>query len=282
MKKLFLTLLVLVLALGASAQKHKDQQRPEKIAIGIRVGGNIDSFKYTEYQAADTLDFDVFMKRVKPMIGVNVEIPLLNGIIYVAPEVGLSVRGDSRLFENAGVDTLVSYKAKVNYLEARLPISIAIPVSPNFKPYVFAAPSFGMAMPTIGPLKSEITQQSLDKGKTINNTVAVNAKNVAPYDYGLTAGAGFRFRFNFPTFSMLMKLEGGYYFGLGDTYSKYEQTGQVPAQNVQAYKISGKRLNRGPEAAITIAIPLDFHSGDDCFYWSDVYKDNKHRGMYGF
>ena len=53
--------------------------------------------------------------------------------------------------------------------------------------------------------------------------------------------------------------------------------------NVNAYNINGKRLNRGIEAAITVSIPLDFRSGDDCFYWSEIEKrKNKNRGFYGF
>ena len=286
MKKTILTILVLALAYSASAQKNDENQRGEAIAIGIRVGGNLASYKYTEYQAADTLPFDAFMNRVKPMLGLSVEIPLFDGIMYVAPEVMFVGRGDARSFRSSTLDTTVYYQAKVNYLEARLPISVAIPVSKNFKPYVFAAPSFGMALDTVGPFAGEIHQYSADQA--IDDRVPIHANNMSRYDFGLTAGAGLRFRFNFKSFSMVMKLEGGYHMGFLDTYSKKEHANQATAVNLNPntghqYNVVGKRLNRGIEAAITIAIPLSFHSQDDCFYWSEIEKrKNKNRGYYGF
>ena len=240
-------------------------------------------YHYTKEPLLNALEYDSIMNRVRPMLGLNVEIPLFNGIVYVAPEVSFTGRGDSRLFQSYTLDTLVRYQAKVNYLEARLPISIAIPVTPNFKPYVFAAPSFSLALPTVGPFDSEIRQYSLDKDMTLDHTVAIDSSNMAPYDYGLTAGIGLRFRFNFPSFSLVLKTEAGYHFGFLDTYSEQEHLNQAPAQNANAYNVIGKRLNRGIEGAITIAIPLDFHSADDCFYWSDVKKKkNSNRGAFGF
>ena len=71
--------------------------------------------------------------------------------------------------------------------------------------------------------------------------------------------------------------------GFRNTYSSLEISDQAQAVNVNAYQIAWKRLNRGIEAAVTIAIPLVFHSSDDCFYWSEVEKrKNKNREMYGF
>ena len=283
MKKILLTLLILSLVGSATAQKNDNKNRPEKVAIGIRMGGNLAKYHYTKEPLLNALDYDSIMNRVRPMLGLNVEIPLFNGIVYVAPEVSFSGRGDSRLFNSNTLDTLVRYQAKVNYLEARLPISIAIPVTPNIKPYVFAAPSFGLTLPTVGPFVSEIRQYSLDKNMTLDNTVAVDSSNMSPYDYGLTAGIGLRYRFNFPSFSLVLKAEAGYHLGFLDTYSEQEHLNQAQALNVNAYNVIGNRLNRGIEGAITIAIPLDFHSEDDCFYWSDVQrKKNKSRGLLGF
>lgn len=283
MKKTLLTILALMLAGVAVAQLHGNQKRGENVAIGIKVGGNLPSYFYTENSDLNALDYDSLLTRVRPMLGLQVEIPMLGGVVYVAPEVLFTQRGDSRLFFNTPLDTLVRYQAKVNYLEARLPISIAIPVSQTFKPYVFAAPSFGLALPTVGPFASEIRQYSLNQAKTLDDVVAVDSSNMAPYDYGVTLGAGLRFNFDFSSFAMIVKLEGGYHLGLKDTYSEKEHYNQAAAVNVNAYNINGKRLNRGIEATLTIAFPLDFHPKDDCFYWSDMEKrKNKNRGLYGF
>lgn len=282
MKRTVLTLVVLMLACQLTAQQYKEK-RGEAVAIGVRVGGALANYKYTEYQAADTLPFDDFMNRIKPMLGLNVEIPLLGGVVYVAPEVAFAVRGDARRFYSNIWNTQVRYQAKVNYLEAKLPVSVAIPASSWCKPYVFAAPSFSLAIPSVGPFPSEITQASLDSPQSFDDKVAVDSSNMAPYDYGLTAGAGLRFLVDFKSFKMVVKLEGGYHFGLRDTYSVQEHQNLAQATNVNAYVIEGKRLNQGIEAAISIAIPLDFHAADDCFYWSEVEKrKNKNRGLFGF
>lgn len=276
MKKIFLTILMLTLAFGVSAQKHRDKQT-EKVAIGIKVGANLAQYHYypDPYELND-LGLDSIGKRLNPMFGLSVEIPLLKGVVLVSPEVMFSVRGDSRLFRSSTADTLVRYQAKVNYLELRVPVAIAIPVTKSFKPYVFAAPSFSMALDTLGPFESAITQTNV-------GSVGVSASNMAPYDYGIALGLGFRYRLDLTGFSMLLKLEGGYYCGMKDTFSEKEIIDQAQAINVNAYNIDSERKNRGFEAALTIAIPLDFHSADDCFYWSDVEKKkNKGRGLFGF
>ena len=258
MKKTIFTLLILALV-GQMAAQQNDKKIRETVAIGIRGG-----YSYPQNASLNDLAYDELMNRIRPVFGLNVEIPLFNGHMYVAPEVAFTGRGDSRLFESASYDTLVRYQAKVNYLEARLPISVAFPAASWLKPYVFAAPSFGLVLDTVGPFRSEIRQYSLDGA--LNDSVGVSTSNMAPYDYGVTLGAGLRFRLNFQSFAMLIKVEGGYHLGLRDTYN-----------------IKAPRLNRGIEGSVTIAIPLDFHSADDCFYWSDIHqRKNKNRGLYGF
>lgn len=291
MKKIFLTLLIVSLVGVATAQQRNDKKRGEAVAIGVRVGGNLASYYYTDNATLNGLGYDSIMQRVKPMLGLSVEIPLFGGVVYVAPEVSFTGRGDSRLFHSLACDTTMRYQATVNYLEARLPISVAIPVASWFKPYVFAAPSFGLALPSLGQsrlLASEFRQYSFDSPQTISDTVAVDAGNMSLYDLGLTAGVGLRFNINFGSFMMVVKLEGGYHMGFLNTYSEKELYDQATAVNLNPntghqYNIKGERRNRGIEGAITIAIPLDFHSSDDCFYWSDVYKRrNNNRGYFGF
>lgn len=288
MKKTILVLLILALVGQMTAQQTNDNKRREAVAIGIRFGGNLANYHYTENADLNALPFDTLMHRVRPVLGLSVEIPLLNGLMYVAPEVSFTGRGDARLFMSNTVDTLVRYQARVNYLEARLPIAVTVPVTKWFKPYVFAAPSFGLALSSLGDnalLASEITQYSFDNPQTLNDKVVVDTNNMAPYDYGLTVGGGLRFLIDFKSFAMVVKVEGGYHLGFRDTYAKGEHLDLPQATNVNTYNIPAeqKRLNRGIEGSITIAIPLSFHSGDDCFYWSDVHKrKNSNRGLYGF
>lgn len=283
MKKTILVLMILALAGQMTAQQSNDNKRKEAVAIGIRFGGNLANYYYTENPDLNDLPFDTLMNRVRPVLGLSVEIPLFNGLMYVAPEVSFTGRGDARVFHSSNWDADVCYKAKVNYLEARLPIAVAIPATKWLKPYVFAAPSFGLALDTVGPMVSTIEQYSLDNPQSFDDQVGVSKSNMAPYDFGVLAGAGLRFLIDFKSFALVVKAEGGYHLGFFDTYSEQEHYNQANAQNVNAYNVKGNRLNRGIEAAITIALPLSFHSGDDCFYWSDMNKrKNNNRGLYGF
>lgn len=279
MKKTLFILLILSLAIGMAAQpKSNSKSRSEAVAIGIRGGGNLASFAYPGDFARDTLGFDVLTSRIRPVLGINVEIPLMDGLVYIAPEVDLVGRGDRRVFHNDVWNTDVSYQVRVNYLEARLPVSVAFPATSWLKPYFFVAPSFGLALPKVGSFNSEIAQLSLANPPLFADTLAIDSSNMAPFDFGVMAGAGLRFTFTFSQFSLVVKLEAGYHLGLNDTYSEAEHTDQASAVNVNAYNINGTRNNRGIEAAITIALPLKFAPGDACSRWSsDVYpRSRKH------
>ena len=287
MKKTLFILLLLSFAVVVTAQpQHNSKKRGEAVAIGIRGGATLPNYVYPGNPALDTLGFDVLTSRIRPMLGINVEIPLLDGWIYVAPEVDWVGRGDRRLYRSDLWNTIVCYEVRVNYLEARLPVSVAIPATSWLKPYFFAAPTFGLVMPTItdkGPLGSGISQTSDNNIQGfVNSNVAINANNMAQYDFGALAGAGLRFTMTFPRFSLVVKMEAGYYLGFNDTYSEAEHNDQAPAINVNAYNINWVRNNRGLEAAITVALPLKFAPGDACSHWSKgVYPSSKNYN-YGF
>ena len=277
---------MLSLAAVATAQPQTNSKnRGEAVAIGIRGGATLPWYAYPGNSELDGLGFDATTSRIRHVAGVNVEFPLLNGLLYVAPEIDLAGRGDSRVFHSDLWDTDVRYRVQVNYLEARLPVSVAIPVNSWLKPYVFAAPSFGLALPAImeqGPYASGISQTSLANPPVFADTVAIDSSNMAPYDFGVMAGAGLRFTFTFSRFSLVVKMEAGYHLGFKDTYSEAEKNDQAPAVNVNAYNIKGSRLNQGLEAAVTIALPLKFAPGDACSRWSsDVYPQSRkrHRGF---
>lgn len=266
MKRFWLMILIMTVAIQGMAQHGglTKKHRKEAVAIGVKIGGGLAKYAYTGSMDKDTLAYDSFVRRLRPLVGVNVEFPI-GGAVYIAPEVTLAGRGDSRLFESTLWDTLVRNHVWTNYLEFRLPVSIAIPVSDQVKPYVFASPSFGLTLPL-----GKITQYSLDTLSSLNHTVAIDSSNMSLFDIGLTVGAGTRFTFDFTSFSLVVKLEAGYYFGFRDTYSPMEHNEQAPAANVNAYNIQGIRKNRGFEASVTVSLPLKFYR-DACYFGSRIY-----------
>lgn len=282
-KRILFILLIMSMTVVATAQRSNSSHRKQKeaVAIGVRFGGNLAHYAYPDSPACDTLSFDLMQQRLHPVMGINMEIPLMGGRVYLAPEVTLAGRGDARAFYSDNWNTDVNYRAEVHYLEARLPVSVSFDATSWLKPYVFAAPIFGVAIPTTSPFTSQITQYSNDTPQSFNDTVAVDLTNMAPYDLGMLAGAGLRFRINFTDFSLLVKMEAGYHFGFMDTYSEAEHNDQAQALNVNAYNVEGKRLNRGLEAAVTIALPLQFNNDDACANWSSGHRSRRHQ-HYGF
>ena len=145
------------------------------------------------------------------------------------------------------------------------------------KPYVYVAPSFGLTMPM-----GNIQQFTLDKKKSLNQSVAIDSCNMAPYDIGFVAGVGVHFMIDFDRFSLAVKMEAGYNYGLMDTYSLAEHHDQAQSVNVNAYNVLGKRLNRGLEASVTVAIPLKILPGDACSGFTNKSRTRHRLGTYGF
>ena len=259
-------ILIMTVAFQGMAQhgNHSKRNRKEAVAVGVRIGCGLTKYTYAGSVEKDTLALDSFTRRLRPLLGVNVEFPI-GGVIYIAPEVTLAGRGDSRLFESHIWDTLVRNHVWTNYLELRLPVSVAIPVSDRLKPYVFASPSFGLTLPL-----GKITQYSLDSPSSLDHAVAIDSSNMSLFDIGLTLGAGTRFTIDFTSFSLVVKLEAGYHFGFRDTYSPMEHNDQAPAANVSAYNLYGTRKNRGFEASVTVSLPLKFYR-DACYFGSRIY-----------
>jgi len=261
MKKAVLIIAVLMCAVAGMAQRShfSGRGRQETVAVGLRVGGNLSRFAYPDDGRLENLPLDsVVFNRIRPLVGLSVEVPIA-GVVYVAPELTWVGRGDSRLFESSVWDTLVRYQAKTNYLELRLPVSLAIPVSRRVKPYVFAAPTVGLVLP-LGSI-----QQSVLDSVPMVHTVSIDTNNMALYDAGVVLGAGLRYIQHFEAFSLVFKAEVGWYRGMRDTYSPKEHLDQSQASNVSAYNINGKRKNRGFEASITVALPLRFYP-DACTF----------------
>lgn len=251
MKRILLLLLTLALVTPTLAQYGN--YRSEIVAIGLKMGGNLAQYRYyPDLNNFNDLEFDEFKNRINPMLGLSVEILLLREVIFISPEVLFVRRGDSRLF-NSGAER---FHVKVNYLETRVPIAFAIPVSDLLKPYAFVGPSFSV------DLDSDISKRSV-------------------FDFGLALGLGLRFRFDLPSSSMLLKLEGGFYNGLYDTFANITYSEQVPSSNPEAFVIDYSRQNRGPEATMTIAFPLSFQSSSG-FFNGATQRKNKNRRLFGF
>ena len=280
MKKWFLILVMMMVVVPLTAQigaesRFKPVHNP--ISIGIKGGVLLPHYHYRSRGAMpedlNELPYDSLLHRIRPLVGVQVEIPM-GDFAYFAPELIWAKRGDSRLFYSIPADSLLTnYKAKVNYLDLRLPIEVVIPIKGPAQPYLFGGVDVGLVLPYIlidtvfnKPLSTPI-EMNLSGEIAQETTVMVNKGNMSPFDFGVFGGAGVRYTLEFERFSLLLKLEAAYSMGLHNTYSKLEQQSQAPAVNLgnegTHYSV-GYRYNRGWECNFSVMLPLHFKTGDAC------------------
>lgn len=278
MKRLTLYILLFFCCCSLFAQRRATPSTAQKaIGIGVIGGANLAKFAYLGDSEKQDLGFDSILYRIKPLAGLTLEIPLGN-YFYVAPEVLWAGRGDARLFESAIWNhSQVRYQVRSYYMEMHVPVSLVIPVTQTFQPYVFVAPGFGLTLPMGG-----ISQYSLDKPQSFNHSVAIDSSNMALYDASIKAGAGVRFNLDLSSFYLAIKLEACYHCGLLDTYSPMEQNDMASAVNVSAYNVKGKRMNRGVECRLSVVLPLKFPPKDACSSFAGKGRSRHRIGSYGF
>ena len=281
MRKWFLMLIAMMLALPMTAQfaaESRLSQSKKPIGIGVKLGAAIPHYHYLERgnmpEDLNLLPFDtLYKRRVRPIAGVQVEIPLGNNA-YFAPELLWVQRGDRRLYHNIPSNDTLCYDAKVNYLDLRLPISVVIPVKGPVQPYLIGGVEASVVMPYMKidtlfkkPLETPMVINLSGNITQGTDSVSVNKNNMSPFDFGVFGGAGVRYTMEFKRFSLVLKLEGVYSVGLHNTFSYSEMQSQTHAVNLgnggTHYSV-GYRLNRGWECAFSVLLPLRFKPGDAC------------------
>lgn len=282
MRKLLMLLIAIAFAMPAKAQIQAESERKGErmpIGVGIKVGGNLPKYHYDEKDLND-LPMDTLKNRVRLTAGVQVELPINDNLLFT-PELIYTSKGDRRVYRNKPSGAVLTYEAKVNYLDLRLPLTYVVPVKGKLKPYVFAGLDAAMVLPYI---KTD-SVDGINLSGTLSqvNEVEVNKSNMAPFDVSVFGGLGLRYTVDFNRFSLVMKLEADYNFGLLNTYSKDEIASQVPAANLGlgTHYILGTRKNQGLEAFFTVLLPLKFYR-DACVFGTSRVNKGKKGQLYGF
>lgn len=151
-------------------------------------------------------------------------------------------------------------KLDAKYIDLRIPFGYRFYSDQTVNPYIFAAPYVGFCYG--GAISKEFPNgESTDQTVDISQSDAV----INPLDAGVILGAGIRFNIKFDVFSLVLKLDGSYNFGLMNTYSK---TDGVPA-DLYAYTFTDdSRNNRGFEFMLSLGLPLKFNFlHDACHGW---------------
>ncbi|MBO6025700.1 MAG: PorT family protein [Bacteroidales bacterium] len=288
MRKLVTLLIAIAFAIPANAQFQAESSRKVErapIGVGIKVGATLHEYRYDAKDlntlGRNSIGMDtLWQKRVRLSAGVQVEIPMSENFLFT-PELIYTSKGDRRVYRNKPSGSTLTYEAKVNYLDLRLPLTYVVPMKGKLKPYVFAGLDAAMVLPYI---KMDSVEINLSGTLSQGTEIEVNKSNMAPFDVSAFGGLGLRFTFDFNRFLLVMKLEADYNFGLLNTYSKDEIASQVPAANLGVggtHYILGSRKNQGLEAFLTVVLPLKFYR-DACSFGTSRVNKGKKGQLYGF
>lgn len=153
-------------------------------------------------------------------------------------------------------------KISTKYIDIRIPVTYYFMSYNIVNPYVFVAADFAVcysgSVSKSFPDNDEFEDLSIDMSKSD----AV----LRPYDISAVAGVGVRFNIPFQVFTLVIKLDADYNFGLLNTMpSKHGTPIDVYAYT---YEKNESRKNRGLEFMISIGLPLKFDFGRDaCYGW---------------
>ena len=267
MKKItFILMLLIAFSFQAMAQVDysfgniKKSRKLKSIPyVGIKGGLTFYDMHFSD-KAYNKLSGEM---RMKPGFGVFIEVPFNKPRgLAVGMELLMIERGMKKSFDHLGVKEINQIDSK--YLDFRIPITYYFLISDYVNPYVFAA--IDAAFCYGGTDKVEFPDEEYQGSSVdISQTDAV----LKQYDFSLIAGAGIRFNIIFETFTMPVKIDASYNFGLMNVKSTPDEINPV---NIYAYHTdednNDKWRNKGFEIMLSIGIPLKFNRmHDSCWGW---------------
>lgn len=151
-------------------------------------------------------------------------------------------------------------KLETNYIDLRIPFGYCFFSDQMFNPYVFVAPDFAFCY---GGTYSKEFPDGQHENMSVD--IAKSDAVISPFDLSLIMGAGIRFNFKFEVFTMVLKLDGSYNFGI---LNNNRTNGNPVDVYAYAFDDNDKRQNRGFEFMLSIGLPLKFNFlHDACYGW---------------
>lgn len=265
-KNLLIASLLVLFGFGAMAQQDN------AISIGIKGGVNMPRMLYFKNMYLSSLPQST---QFTPTGGLFVDIPL-NDIIVIAPEVDYVQRGTGISYQHIS-GTFVNYSMAVRYVDLRVPFEFRIPIKPYLQPFFQVGVAGGWRLG--GNIHIDRTMPAF-----LEADIEVGDANMTKIYAGIFTGLGIRSLVTIGQRDFLFKIGASYHQGILDTYTALEKEEGVPAENVNAYHITGSRLPRGIEFYLSFGIPLKPRPDDACRTFSnDRYRRRgSGRGLFGF
>ena len=228
-------LVSLFAVIPAWSQTESTNSFLDKVSIGGRLGANFASMSYSDPNLAE-YQSSLFSRGA---IGLYAEIDITKNI-SLRPE--MMIIGKGQIIDNDDI----YYRFGSGYFDLRLPIILNFGEKSSIRPYLFVAPTLGIATGGTIEVENELGYWDTD----------ITDASIAPFDLGAMAGAGVKIPIKLNKFTLLASVEVAYNMGLTDTYSEYEKTADAEALNRKFYTIDGSRKNRGFEVTASLAVPL--------------------------
>ena len=210
----------------------------QRIYFGVKGGMNFAYFEYGNHEINSTVKTVVHPLAIA---GLFVEFNLGN-VVSLSP--GVSYKADGTRLTGTTFDG--QYKMTAHNLVVNLPIYINMPMSRFANPYIFAAPEMQFNCFS-GNVSLEGDQDIIHNG------------NRSYTNYGIKFGAGCIIWYEIGQSVCFIRVDCGYNFGFTNTYSQKEIDGiSIPINNVNSYKITGARYNRGTEICVSAGFPFIF------------------------
>ena len=249
-------ILLLLFAVGLEAQSQVDYsfgniKRTRKFKsipfVGIKGGLTFYDIKFSNKDYNDLQSDMVF----KPAFELFIEFPIPKKRgLSVGGELLMVERGMKKSFNHLGVSEVNQINSK--YIDFRIPITYYFLISDYVNPYLFVAADMAYCY-------GGTDEVEFPNGEYPNSSVDISKSDavLTQFDMSLIAGAGVRFNIIFETFTLAIKLDASYNFGLFNVKSDVKGT---PA-NLYAYYSEDKETwhNRGFEFMLSIGIPLKFN-----------------------
>lgn len=238
---------------GNIKKSHKIKNIP---TVGIKGGLTFYNMKFSN-KAYDKLPGENIQNIGYGVFG---ETPFgKNRNMSVSFELMMIEKGMKKSFDHRGVQEINQINSK--YIDFRIPLTYYFMVSDYVNPYIFGAADIAFCYG--GTDKVEYPNKEYE-GSSID--IANSDAVLKLFDLSVIAGAGVRFNIHFESFTMSVKLDASYNFGLLNVKSNVEGE---PA-NIYAYYYDEnnreKWYNRGLEVMLSVGIPLKFNKMNDLYY----------------
>lgn len=245
--------LLLFLQFTASAQSYR-RSAPPHISIGLKGGVNLASMAFTDIHLSGLPQNKV----LRPVGGVFVDLPL-STCISIVPELVYIERGMATHYTHySGCE--VDYSIHSRYVALRLPMLVGVNLTSWFQPYLVAGGDVGYLLG--GNMR--LQQPGLPSP---NLTADLGRANMSPLYLGAFGGLGLRFFMPMNGRRAQLKVEATYNLDFMDTFSAMEHSESANPLNVNAYNVTGKRLPKGIEVTMGLAISL-IQEKDACYSFS--------------